>query len=334
MKYGYVANGFLSHNTVTSRLASDSPNMQNIPRQSNVPTEFQYYYGPKKLFTSRFGDEGVMLQFDYSQLELRIAAIFSDDEGLKSAYREGKDLHIYVASKVNKVPEEEVTADQRTAAKAVGFGLLYGKGAYSLAQDMGVELREAEEFIDAYFAEFPGMKKWIDAMHKQVKRDKYVETLTGFRRRLPAVDSNLDGIQAEAIRQSVNAPIQGTGGSMTLKSVTLINEMFKKLKLKSMLVITVHDSIVADVYVPEFKTVYKVMKQVMENLPFEWINVPIVAEAEIGYDYGTLVELESLEQLDEYDSIFDFIDEKVEEKIRIDHEKAGLEYTTSENPFK
>src|SRR5690606_34469539 len=186
-------------------------------------------------------------------------------------------------------------------AKAVGFGLLYGKGAYSLAQDMGVSLEEAEDFIEAYFAEFPGMKRWIDKMHKQVREQKYVETLAGFRRRLPAVDSNQKSIQAEAIRQSVNAPIQGTGGSMTLMSVVLINKMFKQLKLKSMLVITVHDSIVADVYVPEFKTVYKVMKQIMENLPFEWINVPIVAEAEIGYDYGTLVELESLIQLNDYE---------------------------------
>lgn len=324
---GLVHGNFNLVGTVTSRLASDSPNMQNIPRQSNSPQEFQYHYGPKKLFTSRFGEEGVILQFDYSQLELRIAAIFSDDEGLKSAYRNGKDLHKFVASRVNKVAEEEVTDDQRTSAKAVGFGLLYGKGNYSLAQDMGVELDEADEFIDAYFAEFPGMKTWINKMHKQVKEDKYVETLAGFRRRLPAVDSNQKGIQAEAIRQSVNAPIQGTGGTMTLMSVILINKMFKKLNLKSVLAITVHDSIVADVHVSEFKTVFTVMKQIMENLPFDWINVPIVSEAEIGRDYGTLVELESLEALDEYESIFEYIDEKVEEKTRKDYERAGLEYS-------
>lgn len=327
MKYGYVANGFLSHNTVTSRLASDSPNMQNIPRKSNNPKEFQYHFGPKKLFVSRFGEDGVLLQYDYSQLELRIAAIFSNDPGLMSAYKNGKDLHIFVASRVHKIPEEEVTDDQRTAAKAVGFGLLYGKGARSLAQDMGVPLEEAEAFIEAYFSEFPGMKKWISTMQNQAKKDKYVETLAGFRRRLYAIDSNDRGIQSEALRQSVNAPIQGTGGNMTLKSITLINKIFKEKKLKSVLCITVHDSIVADVYLPEFELVYTIMKTVMENLPFSWITVPIVAEAEVGRDYGTMVGLDSLEDLKGYKDVFEYIDTKVEEKKKKDYAKAGLEYT-------
>lgn len=116
---GRVHGTFNLTGTVTSRLASESPNMQNIPRKSNDPTSFEYKYGPKKLFTSRFGEDGVILQFDYSQLELRVAAIFSNDEGLMSAYRDGKDLHKFVASRVYGVPEEEVTDDQRTAAKAV-----------------------------------------------------------------------------------------------------------------------------------------------------------------------------------------------------------------------
>ncbi len=328
MKYAYVSNGFLSHNTVTSRLSSEDPNAQNFPRKSNDPKEFKYHYGPKKLFVSRFGKDGIILQFDYSQLELRVAAIFSNDSGLMSAYREGKDLHIFVASRVHGIPESEVTDDQRTAAKAVGFGLLYGKGARSLAQDMGVELDEAERFIEAYFAEFPGMKVWIEETKKQVKKEKFVETLAGFTRRLAGVDSTDRGIYSDAMRQAINSPIQGTGANMTLMSIILINRMFKKKKLKSVLAITVHDSIVADVHVSEFEIVFKIMKHVMENLPFSWITVPIVAEAEIGRDYGTLVGLDKLEDLAEYEDIFDYIDKNVAKKKEKDYAKAGVPLPT------
>jgi len=303
-------------------------NAQNFPRKSNTPSEFQYSYGPKKLFVSRFGDEGVMLQFDYSQLELRVAAIFSNDPGLIGAYRAGKDLHIYVASKVHKIPEEDVTADQRTAAKAVGFGLLYGKGAKSLAQDMGVDLEEAERFIATYFKEFAGMKEWIEGTKKQVLKEKYVETLAGFRRRLPAVDSNDRGVQADAMRQSINSPIQGTGSSMTIKSIILINKMFKTKKLKSVLAITVHDSIVADVYLPELKVVYTIMKYVMENLPFSWITVPILSDAEIGLNYGDMVEISDIDEIINYeDGVRAWIEKewqkKHEKNVAKENEKLG-----------
>ena len=119
MRYAYVAEGFLSHNTATSRLSSNDPNAQNFPRKTEDPRELLYDYGPKKLFVSRFGKDGLVIQADYSQLELRIASIFSQDENLQYAYKNGKDLHIYVASKVYKKPEEEVTKDERSAAKAV-----------------------------------------------------------------------------------------------------------------------------------------------------------------------------------------------------------------------
>ena len=124
MRYAYVAEGFLSHNTATSRLSSNDPNAQNFPRKTEDPRELLYDYGPKKLFVSRFGKDGLVIQLDYSQLELRIASIFSQDANLQYAYKNGKDLHIYVASKVYKIPEEEVTKDQRSYSKTIGFGQL------------------------------------------------------------------------------------------------------------------------------------------------------------------------------------------------------------------
>lgn len=319
---GLVHPTFNLAGTVTTRLSSEAPNAQNFPRKSNNPFEFQYTYGVKKLFVSRFGEDGIILQFDYSQLELRVAAIFSKDKNLIAAYRAGKDIHRYVASKVHQIPEEEVTDDQRTAAKAVGFGLLYGKGARSLAEDMKCSLEEAEDFIAKYFEEFSGVKEWIDGVHKMVREKKRVETLTGLWRRLPGIDSNDRGVVGDAKRQSVNSPVQGTGANMTMSSITRINDKFKALGLKSCIAITVHDSIVADVYVPEFEEVYNIMKYEMENLPWDWVTVPIVAEAEIGRDYGTLVGLDSLEDLEGYADVFDYIDKTVEAKHKKLVEKA------------
>jgi DNA polymerase I-like protein with 3'-5' exonuclease and polymerase domains len=314
---GLVHPTFNLSGTVTTRLSSEAPNAQNFPRKSNDPFAFQYAYGIKKLFVSRFGSEGLILQFDYSQLELRVAAIFSQDPQLLQAYREGKDLHIYAAAKVRGIPESEVTDDMRTAAKAVNFGLLYGKGAKSLAEDMKMSVEDAQDFIDKYFEEFKGVKAWLDRTRKQVMAEKHVELLTGLWRRLPGVDSNDRGVQGDAFRQAVNAPIQGTGANMTMSSLIRINEKFKERGFKSCIAITVHDSIVADVYAPEFAEVYTIMKHEMENLPFDWVNVPIIAEAEIGRDYGTLVGLDKLEDLEGYADVFDYVDKKVAEK----HEK-------------
>jgi uracil-DNA glycosylase family 4 len=305
---------FMLHGTVTGRLASEAPNAQNFPRKSNDPRAFEYQYGIKKLFKSRFGDEGLILQADYSQLELRIAAIFSGDERLIQAYKDGHDLHKYAASISMKKPIEDITDDDRTKAKAVNFGLIYGKGSYSLANDMGVSVEEAEEFIKAYFKEFAGVKKWLDATRKKVIKDKYVTTLTGRWRRLPGVESNNRGVQGDCFRQAVNAPIQSSGSDITVMSLILMNYKLKEAGLKSCICITVHDSIVLDVYIPELKEVYNIVKDTMENPPFDWITVPIVADMEIGRDYGALVGLDSLEDLEGYDTVFDYIDEKVAKK--------------------
>lgn len=300
--------------TVTGRLSSENPNMQNIPRKVNDPDSFEWKYGPKRMFVSRFGDQGIILQFDYSQLELRVAAIFSNDPALVQAYNEGKDVHRYVASKVFGVPEDKVTDDQRTQTKAVNFGLIYGKGAKSLAEDMKVSLEEAEEFLNKYFEEFKGVKQWLDKMKETVRKKKYVKTLTGRWRRLPGIDSNRRGVVNEALRMATNAPIQGTGSDITLISLIRINNELKKRKLKSCLCITVHDSIVLDVYVPEFPEVFHLVKEIMENPPYDWVTVPIVAEAEIGRDYGALVGIDSLDDLKGYKDVFEYIDTKWAEK--------------------
>lgn len=316
---GMVHGTYMLHGTVTGRLASEAPNMQNFPRKSNDPTAFEYKYGVKDLFVSRFGDKGVMLQADYSQLELRVAAIFSQDERLLQAYRDGHDLHIYAASISMKKPIEEVTKDDRTKAKAVNFGLIYGKGEYSLAQDMGVSVEEAREFINAYFKEFAGVKKWLSETEKFVKKNKFVKTLTGRYRRLPGVDSNNRAIVGDCLRQSVNAPIQSTGSDMTVTSLIRINRELKRRGLQSVIAITVHDSIVADTHIDELEEVYHLMKDIMENPEFEWAKkCPIVAEFEIGRNYGKMVDFESPAVLEGYKDVFEYIDVELQHKYEKD----------------
>src|SRR5690606_35895184 len=215
------------------RLSSNDPNHQQLPRKSNDILTFQYWNDIKKLFISRFGEDGVMAQFDYSQLELRILAVFSQDPTLIELYRSGADLHKAVASDAFGVPIEEVTKDQRTASKKVQFGIVYQESAKGLSEDLRAEgidmsVEECEAFISKYFRRFPYVNKWIKDIKKFAKREKHVRTLTGRTRHLQTIDSVEQRIASEAERQAVNAPIQSTGSDCTLMSLILINKWLRE----------------------------------------------------------------------------------------------------------
>lgn len=281
-------------------------NAQQFPRKSNDPLAFQYWNDIKRLFISRFGDDGIIVQYDYSQLELRILAVFSQDTNLINLYRSGADLHKAIAARAFGVTIEEVSKDQRTASKKLQFGIVYQESPQGLSEDLaaeGIEMSVAacERFIANYFAEFPQVKKWVDYIKKYAKRNKEVRTLTGRTRHLPAVDSVERSIANEALRQAVNAPIQSTGSDCTLMSLILINEWLKATGKRSVICITVHDSIVLDCPKDEVVEVSKKVKHIMENLAlynpkYEFLgDVPIVSECEIGYSYGDSFELKNFE---------------------------------------
>lgn len=207
--------------------------------------------------------------------------------------------------------------------------MLYGKGVNALAGDMKDGTPEkAQAFMDAYFEQFSDVKKWLDETKNKVKKDKYVESLLGRYRRLEGVDSVKKSIVSDCMRQAVNAPIQSTGSDITVMSMILINEQFKRLGLKSKIAISVHDSIVVDTYLPELETVWDIMKYTMEHPPFDFINVPLVAEAEIGRSYGSLVAIDSLDELKDYKDIFEYCDEKNAKKhlknLEIEKKSKGL----------
>jgi uracil-DNA glycosylase family 4 len=338
---GRIHPSYNIHGTVTGRLSSNDPNAQQFPRHVNNPFLFQYWNEIKSLFVSRFGDDGVIVQFDYSQLELRILAIFSQDPTLIELYRSGADLHKAVASDAFNVPVEEVTKDQRTASKKIQFGIVYQESAPGLSEDLRAEginmsVAECERFITKYFKRFPSVKKWVEETKRFAKRHKYVETKTGRVRHLPAIDSSDRSVASEATRQAVNAPIQSTGSDCTLQALIQINKWLKDTGKRSKIVITVHDSIVLDCTKDEVIEVSAKAKHIMEHLAeynefYKFIgDVPIVSEMEIGYDYGHAFEC-TIEDLEEV-GVDNFIHSKIREQ-RDKEQKAFKQYEEEGKPI-
>lgn len=299
--YGIIHPNYNIHGTVTGRLSSDNPNAQQFPRKVSDVFSFQYWNEIKSLFTSRFGEDGVIVQFDYSQLELRILAVFSQDKALIDLYRSGADLHKAVASDAFGVTIEEVTKDQRTASKKIQFGIVYQESAKGLSEDLRAEginmtVAQCEAFIKAYFKRFPDVNVWIRDIKRHAKRYKQVKTLTGRIRHLPTIDSSENSLANEAERQAVNAPIQSTGSDCTVMSLITINNWLKESGKRSVICITVHDSIVLDCPKDEVVEVASKVKHIMENLAeyneyYSFLgDVPIVSEMEIGYNYGEAFE--------------------------------------------
>jgi uracil-DNA glycosylase family 4 len=301
---GIVHPSFNICGTVTGRMSSENPNAQQFPRKAEQPQLFQYQNEPKSLFCSRFGKKGLIMNADYSQLELRVAGMISGDQQLLEIYNSGQDLHKMTASIVWKTPVEEVSKDMRTAAKSVNFGIIYGKSGVTFARDLyydpsGTNPNKTDDWdkakdmgmklVDDYLGTFKGLDKWLKNTKKFAYRHGYVETMFGRRRRLPDLHSTVQTLKNNAERQAINAPIQGTGSDMTLQSIIRIQKYIKEHNLKSCMICTVHDSIVFDVYIPELQELSIAVKDIMEHAHIPYIDtvVPILSELEIGDNYGS-----------------------------------------------
>ncbi len=304
-------------------------NMQQMPRVVYDPMLFQYNHEIKKLFSSRFGDEGVILQADYSQLELRILAVISGDEEIQRLYREGADLHRETASSAFGIPIDEVTKEQRTAAKKIAFGIIYQESPRGLSEDLRAEgidmsVEDCEKFIKAYFRRFPKVEKWVKETKRFVKKNKYVKAMTNRVRHLPTIDSSERTIANEAERQSVNFPIQSTGSECTMQSLIQMNKWLKETGKRSVLTITVHDSIVLDCPKDEVVEVTEKLVHIMEHLAeynefYKFLgDVPIKTEVEIGFNYGEAFEC-TVEDLREQ-GVLEFVEQKVAKRKADDKE--------------
>lgn len=265
--------------TETGRLSSSNPNMQNIPRTPLIKNEF----------CSK--DRHVIMQADFSQVELRVAAIMSKDIRMAEVFESGGDMHRETAAVVYAVEPEEVTKEQRNLAKKVNFGIVYGRGAQAIADETGVPVEEAQDFIDEYYRVYSGLKKWIKGQHDYARKRGYVVTPFGRKRRLPDASSSEFKKRNEAYRQSVNTPIQSAASDLCVFSMIKIHEWLTLEEDEiGGIMGNVHDSIILEVHEDAVDKVAVKVKWIMETLRFDWLTLPIVADIEVGKRWGRLKE--------------------------------------------
>lgn len=267
---GRVHTNYAQAAVITGRLASSDPNLQNIPVRSE---------SGRKIREAFIATNGMIVSADYSQIELRVMAHVSNDPSLQRAFAAGEDIHKATASEVFGVPIAEVTSDQRRAAKAINFGLIYGMGAFGLASNLGITRDAAQSYIDRYFARYPGVAQYMAETRSLAHEQGYVETIFG--RRLWLTDINAAGARrAGAERAAINAPMQGTAADLIKKAMVAVQLWLKDQKLKTLMVMQVHDELVLDVPADE-------LEQVKINLPrlmceVASLRVPLVAEVGVG----------------------------------------------------
>lgn len=260
----------------TGRLSSKDPNLQNIPIRTEEGRTIRKAFIPRD-------NEHVLLAADYSQVELRIAAALSQDAGLVDAFVQGLDVHTATAAKVFKVAADEVDRDMRSKAKAVNFGILYGQGAFGLAQNLGISRTEAKEIIDAYFVEFAQLKAFTSDCVDRVRETGFAETVLGRRRYLPDIQSNNATVRAFAERNAVNAPIQGSAADIIKVAMVRMQKAIDEHRLKAKMIMQVHDELVFDVPKGEVAQLERLIEVAMSEAVK--IAVPLVVDMSTGENW-------------------------------------------------
>ncbi|HHW67208.1 MAG TPA: DNA polymerase I [Epulopiscium sp.] len=259
--------------TATGRISSTEPNLQNIPIKLEMGRKIRKVFIPSD-------EEYLLLDADYSQIELRVLAHIAKDETLIRAFRTGEDIHKLTASQVFKVPLDEVTPRQRSNAKAVNFGIVYGIGAFSLSQDLNISRKEAEAYIEGYFEKYPNVRKYMDETIKQARELGYVTTLFGRRRVIPDINSTNFARRSFGERVAMNTPIQGTAADIIKIAMIKVFNKLKEKNLKSRLILQVHDELLIEVHKDEIEEVKQILKYEMEHAVS--LDVPLDVDMHLG----------------------------------------------------
>ncbi|KAF0107629.1 MAG: DNA polymerase I [Anaerolineaceae bacterium] len=276
---GRVHTSFSQTGAVTGRLSSSDPNLQNIPTRTELGRRV------RRGFVAEPGN--VLLSVDYSQIELRIVAFMASDEGMLAAFRAGQDIHAATAAAVFGVPLEAVTKEQRRHAKSINFGLVYGMSAFGLTRSTDLTLAESENFVQAYFARFPGVKKYLDGIRREAKENGFVETLLGRRRYFPMLKSTLNqALRNREEREAINAPIQGTAADIMKIAMIRIPPALEQAGLHGRMLLQVHDELVLECPRAELDGTARVAREVMENAyP---MSIPLTTDARWGADWDEM----------------------------------------------
>ena len=269
---GRVRTSFQMTVTATGRLSSTEPNLQNIPTRTELGSEL------RRMFVA--GPGQILVDADYSQIELRLLAHISGDQAMVDAFRSGEDFHTVTAAHVFSVPVEEVTPAMRRAAKAVNFGIVYGISPFSLSQDLGVTVAEAKAYMGAYFHRFPGVKAYMDQVVERARADGYVETPMHRRRALPEIKSSNHNMRSFGERVALNMPIQGAAADIIKLAMVRVHRQLKEAALEARLIMQVHDELIVECPEAEADRVKAILVREMEGA---WpLSVPLIAEAHSG----------------------------------------------------
>jgi len=282
-KTGRVHTSFNQTGSVTGRLASSGPNLQNIPTRTPLG------HRVRRGFIANPGN--VLLSVDYSQIELRIVAHMAKDKAMLDTFRAHQDIHAITASAIFNVPLESVTKDQRRHAKAINFGLIYGMSAFGLTRTTNLTLAEAENFVKAYFQEFPGVKAYLDGIRKSAAENGYVETLLGRKRYFPQLKNPATAqVRSRAEREAINAPIQGTAADILKIAMIRLPGAIEKAKLHAKMLVQVHDELLLETQEDELDETIRVVREIMENA-FE-LAIPLETDVAWGKNWGDLKDVD------------------------------------------
>lgn len=280
---GRIHTSYNQAGSVTGRIASSDPNLQNIPVRTELGREV------RKAFVAEDGHQ--LLAADYSQVELRIAAHMAQDKAMIDAFRKGEDIHTATAAAIYHVPAGEVTREQRRHAKAINFGLLYGMSPFGLTRSTDLTLAEAEDFVERYFEQFPGIKRYIDDIQEKAKKLGYVETLLGRRRYFPSLQRDRNkNVQNRALREAINAPVQGTAADIIKLAMLEVQKTIHEKGLGVRMLLQVHDELIFEVQETDAKQVAQMVKSIMENI--YQLDVPLKVDISVGKNWGELKRIE------------------------------------------
>jgi DNA polymerase-1 len=276
---GRIHTTFSQTGSVTGRLASSDPNLQNIPTRTELG------HRVRQGFVASPGK--VLLSVDYSQIELRLVASMSGDEGMLAAFQAGQDIHTATAAAILGIPLQTVTKEQRRKAKSINFGLIYGISSFGLSRSAGITLAEAENFSKAYFKQFPGVKHYLDGLKRMAAQQGYVETLLGRRRYFPGLrnQTNLN-IRSREEREAINAPIQGTAADVMKLAMQRVPGALLEAGLSSKMLLQVHDELLLECEEAELVPTARIVQQVMQDA--YQVSVPLTTDARFGCNWGNL----------------------------------------------
>ena len=261
--------------TVTGRLSSTEPNLQNIPTRTELGREI------RKMFVAK--DGYVLVDADYSQIELRVLAHIANDETMINAFRNNEDIHAVTASQVLGIPLEDVTKEQRSSAKAVNFGIVYGIGEYSLAQDLHISVKEAKAYIESYLEKYHGVRNYMESIKEQAKKDGYVKTMLNRIRYIPELKSPNYNIRQFGERVALNTPIQGTAADIIKLAMVRVDNRLINEGLKSKLILQVHDELIVEAHKDEVDKVKQILSEEMQGAME--LNVPLKVDMSTGHSW-------------------------------------------------